>query len=147
MELHERLSGSNGSQWSGGGANDPFAEVKNRIHLSLVSELGPQLFEVADVSAVRQRVELEIREQLDQETALSREDRERLRSEIADDIFGYGPLEPLFRILPVASGEPAVVVRSSSVKQPVGAHFSQPTPLGDCHGRRHSEHEEPQQRG
>ena len=95
MELHERLSGSNGSQWSGGGANDPFAEVKNRIHLSLVSELGPQLFEVADVSAVRQRVELEIREQLDQETALSREDRERLRSEIADDIFGYGPLERL----------------------------------------------------
>jgi pilus assembly protein CpaF len=95
MELHERLStnGGGGSAWVNG--NDPFADLKNRIHLSLVSELGPRLFDVADSDAVRQRVQSEIDDQLLQEAALSRDDRERLAGEIADDIFGYGPLERL----------------------------------------------------
>jgi pilus assembly protein CpaF len=93
MELHERLKGNPGD-WGGKGS-DPFAEVKNRIHLALVSELGPRLSDIADVEAVRSRVEAEIREQLAQESALSRDDRERLAAEIADDIFGYGPLERL----------------------------------------------------
>jgi pilus assembly protein CpaF len=95
MELHERLS-SNGAAaavWENG--NDPFADLKNRIHLALVSELGPRLFDVADSDAVRERVQSEIDEQLRQESALSRDDRERLAGEIADDIFGYGPLERL----------------------------------------------------
>ncbi len=96
MELHERISQANGSaaDWERG--TDPFAEVKNRIHLALVSELGPRLFD-ADGDSVRGRVEAEIRTQLQQEAGLSRQDRDRLSSEIADDIFGYGPLE---RLLP-----------------------------------------------
>ena len=95
MELHERLSTrQNGDAWADA-ARDPFAEVKNRIHLALVSELGPRLFDVADAATVRTRVETEIRDQLAQESGLSRNDRERLASEIADDIFGYGPLERL----------------------------------------------------
>jgi pilus assembly protein CpaF len=93
MQLHERLAGTPDDS-SGGGA-DPFAEVKNRIHLALVSELGPRLFNVVDVEAVRARVESEIHDQLQQESALSRDDRQRLATEIADDIFGYGPLERL----------------------------------------------------
>ena len=96
MELHERLtqSGTTLSGVDGGGA-DPFADLKNRIHLALVSELGPGLFDVSDTDAVRARVEAEIRTQLQQEAGLSRDDRERLASEIADDVFGYGPLERL----------------------------------------------------
>jgi pilus assembly protein CpaF len=97
MELHERLS-ANGTGTPPGWAaigGDPFAEIKNRIHLVLVSELGPRLFDVADSAAVRARVETEIHEHLQQESALSREDRDRLAAEIADDIFGYGPLERL----------------------------------------------------
>jgi pilus assembly protein CpaF len=94
MELHERLS-TNGSADGWGNGNAPFAELKNRIHLALVSELGPRLFDVADSDAVRQRVQSEIDEQLRQEAALSHDDRERLAGEIADDIFGYGPLERL----------------------------------------------------
>jgi pilus assembly protein CpaF len=98
MELHERLTQS-GTTLSGvdGGGTDPFADLKNRIHLGLVSELGPGLFDVSDTDAVRARVEAEIRTQLQQEAGLSRDDRERLASEIADDVFGYGPLE---RLLP-----------------------------------------------
>jgi pilus assembly protein CpaF len=97
MELHERLSQANGPAAAIDGLVDPFADVKNRIHLSLVSELGPRLFDVGDSEAVRSRVEAEIRTQLQQEAGLSRDDRELLASEIADDIFGYGPLE---RLLP-----------------------------------------------
>jgi pilus assembly protein CpaF len=99
MNLHERLSSSTGRPaWDGQGNSsgvDPFGEVKNRIHLALVAELGPRLFDVGDAGAVRDRVESEIRDQLYQEGGLSRDDRERLGAEIADDIFGYGPLERL----------------------------------------------------
>ena len=94
MELHERLS-KNGSTTNPWGANgtDPFAEIKNTIHLGLVSELGPRLFDVSDSDAVRVRIESEIHDQLQAVGALSRDDRDRLATEIADDIFGYGPLE------------------------------------------------------
>ena len=105
MELHERIAnspvgpatpGANGNvNGNGSGTADPFAELKNRIHLALVSELGPRLFDVEDSAAVRHRVESEIGEQLGLEAGLSRDDRQRLGSEIADDIFGYGPLERL----------------------------------------------------
>jgi pilus assembly protein CpaF len=98
MELHERIASSpNGaaSVTSNGNGADPFAELKNRIHLALVSDLGPRLFDVEDSGAVRNGVESEIGDQLAQETGLSRDDRQRLGAEIADDIFGYGPLERL----------------------------------------------------
>jgi pilus assembly protein CpaF len=104
MELHERIASApdgpatllaNGNGNGYRSAVDPFAELKNRIHLALVSELGPRLFDVEDSGAVRSRVESEIGEQLGQETGLSRDDRVRLAAEIADDIFGYGPLERL----------------------------------------------------
>src|SRR6266540_2122248 len=66
-----------------------------RIHLELVSELGPRLFDVADSESVRRTVEEGIRDRLRQEAVLAHEDRQRLAAEIADDIFGYGPLERL----------------------------------------------------
>ena len=92
MELHERLAVEDRLS-PGGDKSDPFAEIKNRIHLELVSELGPRLFDVADSESVRATIGTEIRQRLQLEAALAREDRERLASEIADDIFGYGPLE------------------------------------------------------
>ena len=98
MELHERIAASPVAAAvaaSNGNGSDPFAELKNRIHLALVSELGPRLFDVEDGGAVRSRVESEIRDQLAQESGLSHDDRQRLGAEIADDIFGYGPLERL----------------------------------------------------
>jgi pilus assembly protein CpaF len=97
MELHERLShaGAGSLRDPAADGHDPFAEVKNRIHLSLVSELGPSLFDVADSGAVRAQVEAEIRVRLQQEAGLAHSDRLHLASEIADDIFGYGPLERL----------------------------------------------------
>jgi pilus assembly protein CpaF len=93
MELHERLSTRSAEAAFEG--RDPFSEVKNRIHLEIVSELGPRLFDIADSESVRATVNGEIANRLQQEATLARDDRERLASEIADDIFGYGPLERL----------------------------------------------------
>jgi hypothetical protein len=77
MELHERLSSSNNTTVTStsAGGRDPFAEIKNKIHLALVSDLGPQLLDVADSHEARERAMAEIREQLQQEPQLSRSDR------------------------------------------------------------------------
>src|SRR5438876_2542437 len=94
MELHERLSTAPPVAASFG--QDPFSELKNEIHLAVIGDLGPQLFNVnMDPNALRDRVTTDIRARLAQEARLSRDDRERLTSEIADDILGHGPLERL----------------------------------------------------
>ena len=95
MELHERLSSS-----STNGANsrrrDPFAEVKNRIHLAVIGDLGPQLFNTnIEAFALRDRVTSEIQTHLGNEAGISKDDRDRLVAEIADDILGHGPIERL----------------------------------------------------
>ena len=62
----------------------------------MIGELGPQLFNVAmDPETLRERVLTDIRQHLIPETGLSRDDRDRLTAEIADDILGHGPLERL----------------------------------------------------
>jgi pilus assembly protein CpaF len=94
MELHERLSTARPVSAPAG--PDPFGELKNDIHLAVIGELGPQLFNVnMDPVALRERVTRDIRERLAQETGISRDDRERLTADIADDILGHGPLERL----------------------------------------------------
>src|ERR687885_971380 len=96
MDLHERLSTARPLTGPELHERDPFTELKNRIHLALIGDLGPQLFSIgADAGVVRTRVEDEIRQRLQQEPGLSRDDRERLQAEIADDVLGYGPLERL----------------------------------------------------
>ena len=94
MELHERLTTSRTKAPQG--AREPFAELKTQVHLAVIGDLGPQLFNVSmDPAALRERVIVDIRRHLAAETTLSRDDRERLSKEIADDILGYGPLERL----------------------------------------------------
>jgi pilus assembly protein CpaF len=92
MELHERISSQRGPIRD----QEPFAELKNRVHMSVISELGPQLFNIAvDPNELRDRVTADVRRLLNDEPGIAREDRERLTSEILDDILGYGPLERL----------------------------------------------------
>jgi pilus assembly protein CpaF len=96
MELHERLSHSSSAADVRLTESDPFAEIKNRIHLALIEDLGRQIF-ASDFrqSATAGSLTAEITAHLDQETGLSRDDRERIVSELADDILGHGPLERL----------------------------------------------------
>src|SRR6266496_4211003 len=94
MELHERLSTARQTQSASG--RDPFAELKNQVHMAVIGDLGPQLFNVSmDPIALRDRVTMDIRQRLSAEAGISRDDRERLIAEIADDILGHGPIERL----------------------------------------------------
>jgi pilus assembly protein CpaF len=64
--------------------------------MTVIAELGPQLFNVTmDPIALRERVTTDVRNRLSQESGISRDDRERLVAELADDILGHGPLERL----------------------------------------------------
>src|SRR5258706_7206608 len=90
MELQERLSTSKAPT----GANDPFAEVKSRVHYTVIGDLGPQLYNVSmDPEDLRERVLADVRDQLAQETGVSRDDRQRIALDLASDILGHGPLE------------------------------------------------------
>ena len=50
---------------------------------------------MADRAEIRSRVSAQIVVELQQEPGLSRADREQIGRDIADDVFGYGPLERL----------------------------------------------------
>src|SRR6266705_1615132 len=92
MELHERLNTAKPHD----AQNDPFAEVKSRVHFTVIGDLGPQLYNVSmDPEDLRERVLADVRDQLAQETGISRDDRQRIALEITDDILGHGPLERL----------------------------------------------------
>jgi pilus assembly protein CpaF len=94
VDLHERLTTARPTAATG--RDDPFAELKNRIHLSVIGVLGPRLFNAGlDQSGLREQVLADTRRHLAQETGLSRDDRERLAAEITDDALGHGPLERL----------------------------------------------------
>src|ERR1051326_8147111 len=94
MELHERLPTARDDPSAA--ERDPFAELKNRIHFAVIGDLGPQLFNVTmDPEDLRERVLADVRDQLAQETGISRDDRQRSAIQIADDILGHGPLEKL----------------------------------------------------
>jgi pilus assembly protein CpaF len=96
MDLHERLTTARSFSTSQPGTGDPWAVLKNTVHLAVIGDLGPQLFNVTtDPAALRERVIADIRRHLTQEAGLSRDDRERITAELADDILGHGPLERL----------------------------------------------------
>jgi pilus assembly protein CpaF len=95
MELHERLSTTRPAT-AGPSARDPFSELKTRVHLAVIGDLGPQLYNVTmEPAELRERVVNDIRTHLAAETGIARDDRMRLEEEIADDILGHGPLERL----------------------------------------------------
>jgi pilus assembly protein CpaF len=78
---------------------DPFGELKRKIHQALLHALGPKLY---DMNMTAEQLELRVRQKLkevleDDDTPLSAADRQRLVSEVTDDILGYGPIEPFLR--------------------------------------------------
>src|SRR5215203_6933666 len=114
MGLHDRLKtnpNGNGSATataeparSGGSVpvrvesapSDPYAELKTKIHHECIGKLGPEIFtKSSSAEDLMDRVIRAVTEQLILDrTPLTREERQRIVREIADDILGYGPLEP-----------------------------------------------------
>ncbi len=78
---------------------DPFAEVKRSVHEGLLEVLGPKLY---DAYLDQRELELQVTQTLQavlqrDETPLTVADRSRVAQEVADEILGYGPLEPYLR--------------------------------------------------
>jgi pilus assembly protein CpaF len=78
---------------------DPFAELKRTVHQRLLETLGPKLY---DAHMTQGELETKVRQTLQetlaaQDTPLTVQDRTRIAQEIADDILGYGPIEPFLR--------------------------------------------------
>lgn len=90
---------SNGQRVKANRSSDPFADIKRGVHAKLVNDLGPKLYD-ADMTSTE--LEQKVRESLQTVMAgddrpMSMADRTRISTEIADDILGYGPIEPHLR--------------------------------------------------
>jgi pilus assembly protein CpaF len=115
MGLHDRLKTSNGSGTTataetlltgapagetktGTTGQDPYAELKTRIHHACIATLGAELFKRETTGDLNERVTRAVTEQLVLDrTPLTRDERRQIIREITDDILGYGPLEPFLR--------------------------------------------------
>lgn len=76
-----------------------FDDLKQQVHGELLQQLGPQLYD-ADLqpAELESRVRAVMADLLTTGTRpLTRQDREVLTQEIADDILGLGPIEPYLR--------------------------------------------------
>ena len=80
--------------------SDALSELRGRLHFKVVEELGPTLYDrqMSDAE-LRLRVLEMLEWAVDQEQGLplTSADRRALLNEIASDVLGYGPLEPLLR--------------------------------------------------
>jgi pilus assembly protein CpaF len=86
-------------QVDGGSANarprDPQAELKTKIHRACIARLGAAFLNLEGSNELESRVRQLVTEQVNAEQMpLSPSERARLERQIADDILGYGPLEP-----------------------------------------------------
>src|SRR5262245_31795215 len=74
---------------------DPHAELKTKIHRTCIARLGSAFLSLEGGDDLARQVRSIVAEELSkEETPLSPSDRADLERHIADDILGYGPLEP-----------------------------------------------------
>jgi pilus assembly protein CpaF len=80
--------------------NEALVELKASVHEELIHSLDPEQLvgDLSFTSPARRAVEQAAEEALAlADPNLGRQDRLRLASEIADEVLGYGPIEPLLR--------------------------------------------------
>ena len=79
---------------------DMFKQLRGKLHFKIVEELGPTLYDrqMSDAE-LRLRVLEMLEWALDQEDGvpLTRADRTQLLNEIASDVLGYGPIDPVLQ--------------------------------------------------
>jgi pilus assembly protein CpaF len=111
-------------------AQDPFAGVKASVHQALLESLGPKLYDPhLGESELATRVRHTLQEVIDAEqTPLSQADRTRIAQEVADEILGHGPLEPLLRDPEVTeimvNGPSQIYIERAGKIHPVDAQFT-----------------------
>jgi pilus assembly protein CpaF len=75
-----------------------FQDLKARIHRKLVDRLDFNRMETEDHKVIREQVKQMVGDLVDEEQAiLNFNDRQRLISEVIDEVFGLGPLEVLLK--------------------------------------------------
>jgi pilus assembly protein CpaF len=78
--------------------NQVYTDSKNAILAYLIENIDPKLLERGDHGSLRRRVEELVDEKLRvDKLPFSRQMRNHMVSDIADEILGYGPIEPLLR--------------------------------------------------
>jgi len=109
---------------------DPFASVKRVVHEGLVEALGPRLY---DARLDQHELEVQVMNSLQavlqrEETPLTMADKARVAQEVADEILGHGPLEPLLRDPDVSeimvNGHDQIYVERNGRLHPVAAAFA-----------------------
>ena len=111
-------------------AEDQTADVKRQVHQALLETLGPRLY---DARLTPAELEQQVRQTLQEVLAggtgpLTSADRARLAQEIADDILGYGPIEPYLRDVEVTeimvNGPAQIFVERGGRLHPVDGRFA-----------------------
>jgi pilus assembly protein CpaF len=79
-------------------AKDPQAELKTKVHRACIARLGAAFLSLTGSDELERRVREVVTEELKAEDVpLGPGERVQLERQIADDILGYGPLEPFLR--------------------------------------------------
>ena len=78
---------------------DAYRELKAKVHNRLLQQLGPKLYDAElTQTELEHMVEGALQEAMqDEDILLTTAERTRISQEIADDILGYGPIEPFLR--------------------------------------------------
>jgi pilus assembly protein CpaF len=105
VSLQDRLSGLNNAEKDVGGEKSSpkpaiiLDRLKQEFHRKLVDELGPELEKLQrNPDLLTDRVQKKLHQLLAQEsTPLSLADKNDIISQVADDVLGYGPIEPFLR--------------------------------------------------
>ncbi|PZS32130.1 MAG: pilus assembly protein CpaF [Pseudonocardiales bacterium] len=109
---------------------DPFAPIKRNVHAAILDTLGPTLYDARmDDEELATRVRQTLQTVIEAEDALlSTADRNRITNEVADEILGYGPLEPFLRDKDITeimvNGADQIYVERAGRIHPVAAAFT-----------------------
>jgi pilus assembly protein CpaF len=109
---------------------DPFADLKRTVHQALLESLGPKLYDSRLTQAeLEQQVRITLADVLsNREMPLTAADRSRVSQEIADDILGYGPVEPYLRDPEITeimvNGADQIFVERGGRLYPAGGRFA-----------------------
>lgn len=84
---------------------DPYQELKQRIHKQIIEELDAEFLTAKgkdkpapDEAQTTAQVESIVNEVINEQVAvISRTDRRKIMSEILDEVFGFGPINPLLQ--------------------------------------------------
>ncbi|MGI9658151.1 MAG: CpaF family protein [Gaiellaceae bacterium] len=77
------------------GVADPYSELKTRVQRACIAKLGPHLFVNGVTPGLHDRVIQTVSEELRADgTPLTADEGNQLILEIANDVLGYGPIEP-----------------------------------------------------